>query len=121
MRRLAAATAPLPPPTATAVKLHLWKSPIPYLFGGLSLTLILIAAALIILACSFRKRFTDGEKDPPAATSPTVDLVMEPKILVIMAGNDMPTFLAMPAAAAAALPPCSCSTNQQDGHQNPFP
>ncbi|KGN53748.1 hypothetical protein Csa_014622 [Cucumis sativus] len=115
MRRLAAATAP---PSATALKLHLWKSPIPYLFGGLSLTLLLIAAALIIIACSFRKRFTGGQKDPPAATSSTVNLLMEPKFFVIMAGNDMPTFLALP---AAAIPPCSCSTNQQDAHQNPFP
>ncbi|XP_038887934.1 protein GLUTAMINE DUMPER 2-like [Benincasa hispida] len=118
MRRLAAATAP--PPTA-AVKLHLWKSPIPYLFGGLSLALLLIAAALIILACSFRKRFTGGEKDPQAAASAAVDLVMEPKVLVIMAGDNMPTFLALPATAAAALPPCRCSANQQDGNQNHSP
>ncbi|CAK9324949.1 unnamed protein product [Citrullus colocynthis] len=120
MRRLAAATAPQPPPTA-AVKLHLWKSPTPYLFGGLFLAMLLIAGALIVLACSFRKRSTGGEKDPPAAASAAVDPVMEPKILVIMAGDDMPTFLALPATAAAALPLCNCSANQQDGNQNHSP
>ncbi|XP_022949049.1 protein GLUTAMINE DUMPER 6-like [Cucurbita moschata] len=121
MRRLATAA---PPPTAA--KLHLWNSPIPYLFGGLFLTMLLIAVALIILACSFRKRFFTGhsspgsQKDPPVAGSAAMEPVMEPKILVVMAGNNTPTFLATPAAAALGNVPrrCSCTAIQQDDKQN---
>lgn len=126
MRRLAAAFAPPPLAAAAAPKLHPWKSPIPYLFGGLSLTMLLIAGALIVLACSYRKRFSgnSSEKEPPAAAPADVELVMEPKILVIMAGDDMPTFLATPATAAAADVPrrCNCSAlKQRDGDQNQNP
>ncbi|XP_022998640.1 protein GLUTAMINE DUMPER 6-like [Cucurbita maxima] len=122
MRRLATEAARPP----AAAKLHLWNSPIPYLFGGLFLTMLLIAVALIILACSFRKRFFTGhsspgsQKDPPVAGSSTMELVMEPKILVVMAGDYTPMFLATPVAAGVGDVPrrCSCSASQQDDKQN---
>ena len=87
-----------------------WHSPVPYLFGGLAAMLGLIAFALLILACSYWKLSRDetqpqsnegndlqsGGKfdgvskinDPP---------VFEEKIVVIMAGNEKPTFIATPA------------------------
>lgn len=74
------------------------SSPVPYLFGGLALMLALIAAALLILACSYRKNSSssaaaDGEK--PAKTAGTEE-DSEPKIVVIMAGDSNPTYLAKP-------------------------
>ncbi|KAA0039409.1 protein GLUTAMINE DUMPER 6-like [Cucumis melo var. makuwa] len=78
---------------------RLWNTPIPYLFGGIALTLLLILTSLILFACSYRKRPTssssfsyDEEQHPkimkidtPSPTTPAV---------VIMAGNHTPTFLA---------------------------
>ncbi|KAI6670456.1 hypothetical protein NL676_005341 [Syzygium grande] len=82
-----------------------WSSPIPYLFGGLALTLILISASLIMLACSYWKRPSGelheaDEKLPKAVITP---MDAEPKIAVIMAGDDMPTYLAKP-----VTPPPTC-------------
>ncbi|PON58029.1 Protein GLUTAMINE DUMPER [Parasponia andersonii] len=91
-----------------------WNSPIPYLFGGLALMLGLITVALLILACSYRKSSpstnsaavdVDANQDQKQTTQ--VDVVVEghdqPKIVVIMAGDVVPTYLAEPA----------CSTRQQ--------
>ncbi|XP_051151123.1 protein GLUTAMINE DUMPER 5-like [Andrographis paniculata] len=86
-----------PPPTA--VECSPWHSPIPYLFGGMAGTLAIIALALLLLACSYRRRYGGREEDleksegnsggeaPPA---------FEDKVLVIMAGEVKPTFLATP-------------------------
>lgn len=75
-------------------KIQTWKSPIPYLFGGLGLMLGIIAVALILLACSYRKSSpNDAEEKPLHALQPE----MEPKIVVIMAGESNPTYLAKPA------------------------
>ncbi|GAB4853605.1 hypothetical protein Ancab_017796 [Ancistrocladus abbreviatus] len=84
-----------------------WHSPVPYLFGGLAAMLGLIAFALLILACSYWKLSGhldngDAERDPEAGTSPddakTNDNLKPPAVnfLVIMAGQDKPTFLATP-------------------------
>lgn len=91
--------------TSSMSRTHLWSSPIPYLFGGLALTLILIAAALIILACSYRKRASGAphEADEKLPRAVMVPLDAEPKIVVIMAGDDMPTCLAKP---VTPLPTC---------------
>ncbi|KAF7822329.1 Protein GLUTAMINE DUMPER 2 [Senna tora] len=74
-----------------------FKSPIPYLFGGLALMLLLIAIALFVLACSHRKRQSsdDEEKSGATKTTPSVES-SEPKILVIMAGDTNPSYLANP-------------------------
>ena len=86
-----------------------WHSPVPYLFGGLAAMLGLIAFALLILACSYwklsgqferensngeeRERDLEaGDEDKPKDNFP----VFEEKILVIMAGDVKPTFLATP-------------------------
>ncbi|KAE9600675.1 hypothetical protein Lal_00045532 [Lupinus albus] len=94
-------------PTAT-IHNHLWNSPIPYLFGGLAAILCFIALALLILAFSykrlngqFQQQNHDGggdrylEKEGDTQKKEQVE-VYEEKILVIMAGDENPTFLATP-------------------------
>ncbi|XWS47536.1 hypothetical protein CRYUN_Cryun14cG0160800 [Craigia yunnanensis] len=75
-----------------------WNSPIPYLFGGLAVMLGLIAMALVILACSFKKTPSNssGEAEEKSTKQATMQLEMEPKIVVIMAGDENPTYLAKP-------------------------
>ncbi|KAK1363025.1 Glutamine dumper 1 [Heracleum sosnowskyi] len=86
--------------TVVAAGVHRWNSPLPYLFGGLALMLTLIALALIILACSFKKSMmnstseNDVEEDNLSKPAGHVtELEMEPRIVVIMAGDEVPTFL----------------------------
>ncbi|KAJ8630017.1 hypothetical protein MRB53_023340 [Persea americana] len=75
-----------------------WNSPIPYVFGGLALMLILVAFALTVLACSYYKLRSNASHGagevPPMANKVIAD--MEPKIVVVMAGDENPTFLAKP-------------------------
>ncbi|KAL6287643.1 hypothetical protein ACE6H2_012033 [Prunus campanulata] len=81
-----------------------WKSPIPYLFGGLALMLGLVAVALLILACSFHKTpssnsSTSSDADQDQKPTRPVDIEAadsEPKIVVIMAGEKTATYLAKP-------------------------
>ncbi|XP_023525393.1 protein GLUTAMINE DUMPER 4-like [Cucurbita pepo subsp. pepo] len=79
-----------------------WHSPIPYLFTGLAIVLGLIAIALLVLSCSYLHSPSDSHS-PAAAASPAPDEQeklpngardSEPTILVIMAGDDNPTFFA---------------------------
>ncbi|KAH0647144.1 hypothetical protein KY290_033148 [Solanum tuberosum] len=90
-----------------------WHSPVPYLFGGLAAMLGLIAFALLILACSYWKLSGhlrengeidhDSEVDPESGDGekPAIGIVkampvFEEKIVVIMAGDLRPSFLATP-------------------------
>lgn len=84
-----------------------WHSPVPYLFGGLAAMLGLIAFALLILACSYWKLsgYLEGEgeaeRDLEAGEGKVnetqkASAAYEEKILVIMAGQEKPTFLATP-------------------------
>ncbi|KAA0064000.1 protein GLUTAMINE DUMPER 3 [Cucumis melo var. makuwa] len=90
-----------------------WHSPVPYLFGGLAAMLGLIAFALLILACSYWKLsgYLDGgdsanrEPDLEAAgddTQKQASPVFEEKILVIMAGEMKPTYLATPMSSRSS-------------------
>ncbi|XP_008782086.1 protein GLUTAMINE DUMPER 2-like [Phoenix dactylifera] len=104
----AAMAAPPPGPHAA------WHSPVPYLFGGLAAMLGLIAFALLILACSYWKlsgylesgdgdvenRGGDGKTSADPAAKPRESF--EPRIVVIMAGDEEPTFLATPISSRAA-------------------
>ncbi|KAI3784962.1 hypothetical protein L1987_44070 [Smallanthus sonchifolius] len=88
----------------------LWRfdSPLIYLFGGISVVLALIMVALIILACSQRKRRLAGDgagdieiggdaQKAAAATYNGCDGVdAGPTIVVILAGDEVPTYLATP-------------------------
>lgn len=97
--------------SASAVKSgrHLWNSPIPYLFGGIALTLLLIITALIFLACSNRKPRRSASNSPPQDQDQNTNIHtpeitaadLQPKIVVIMAGNDTPTFLATPCCSSS--------------------
>ncbi|XP_052210248.1 protein GLUTAMINE DUMPER 2-like [Diospyros lotus] len=111
----AAGKGTVPPPlaAATTVQSSPWHSPVPYLFGGLAAMLGLIAFALLILACSYWKlaghlengetrdegeeRDLEGGHDNPEVCPGKALPEFEEKILVIMAGDVKPTFLATPA------------------------
>ncbi|MQM09072.1 hypothetical protein Taro_041937 [Colocasia esculenta] len=117
---LTAASAPAAMGAAAAVQQHsAWHSPVPYLFGGLAAMLGLIAFALLILACSYWKLsgYLDGGSDGSggsgdlesgdgkprgagAAEAPPRPL--ELGIVVIMAGEEKPTYLATPMSSRAS-------------------
>lgn len=90
--------------TTTTITPSLWHTPIPYLFGGLAAILGLIAFSLLVLACSycgFSRNHQDGahnDLDNKEGDTETKEPVKtyEEKILVIMAGDEKPTFLATP-------------------------
>ncbi|KAF2310377.1 hypothetical protein GH714_008289 [Hevea brasiliensis] len=88
-----------------------WHSPLPCLFGGLAAMLGLIAFALLILSCSYWKlsrNLENGnegdERDHETGEGSNKNgegqkqhsEPFEEKILVIMAGEVKPTFLATP-------------------------
>ncbi|KAL5211848.1 hypothetical protein ABZP36_022695 [Zizania latifolia] len=95
-----------------------WQSPVPYLFGGLAAMLGLIALSLLALACSYWKLAgssdggggggqageesrADGEKGSAGGGAGTAG-EWRGHVVVIMAGDERPTFLATPASSRAA-------------------
>ncbi|XP_052205606.1 protein GLUTAMINE DUMPER 4-like [Diospyros lotus] len=104
-----------PPATTTKAadgELPHWSStPMPYLFGGLALVLVLISFALLVLACSYKKSPPSNSsgrgsgragcrRQKPACEAPQERLPeTEPKIVVIMAGDENPTYLAKPSSS----------------------
>ncbi|XWS30843.1 hypothetical protein CRYUN_Cryun23aG0025700 [Craigia yunnanensis] len=96
-----------PANTTSSIELST-SSPLPYLFSSLALVLILIAVALVLLACFYRKRLSNSSSNEVQLKQEmTVARVLdsEPKVVVIMAGDDKPTFLAKPAAPSST---CCC-------------
>ncbi|OIW05436.1 hypothetical protein TanjilG_23262 [Lupinus angustifolius] len=93
------------------IDIKLWKSPIPYLFGGLALMMALISMALVILVCSYRKSASQSsnlEAQVMKQTMPkNVESNLEPELLVIMAGDDKPTYLAKPITSSNF---CTCTS-----------
>lgn len=90
-----------------------WHSPLPYLFGALAAVSILISFSLLILGCSYCRKVSvsvlngddraaraadeesgrgKGNDDRNLLPSP----VFDDKILVIMAGEVNPSFIAIP-------------------------
>ncbi|CAL0330378.1 unnamed protein product [Lupinus luteus] len=117
-----------------------WHSPVPYLFGGLAAMLGLIAFALLILACSYWKLSgylddnADGERDLEAGhlKNDEIDKPQKPyeeKILVIMAGQEKPTFLATPVSSSSSssssrsssfgsnTTTCTCDQNEEKSEE----
>ncbi|KAJ1278162.1 hypothetical protein BS78_04G058000 [Paspalum vaginatum] len=103
-----------------------WQSPVPYLFGGLAAMLGLIALSLLALACSYWKlsgslldagdpaddgqldqqqpgagsrRRGDGKAAAAGDAGLAGDQWREQHVVVIMAGDERPTFLATPASS----------------------
>ncbi|TVU02391.1 hypothetical protein EJB05_52106, partial [Eragrostis curvula] len=106
--------------TSAAVPHTPLQSPVPYLFGGLAAMLGLIALSLLALACSYWKlsgslaagepddlehqggagsRAGHGEKGSAAGKAAGGKWLEH--VVVIMAGDERPTFLAMPASGRA--------------------
>lgn len=92
-------------------------SPIPYLLAGLAAMLALVAFSLIVLACSYWKMVGCAEEENTETTNPGTSSAQAidipscrmgqagisddcTKVVVIMAGEDKPTFLARPMAAS---------------------
>ncbi|XP_051114736.1 protein GLUTAMINE DUMPER 5-like [Andrographis paniculata] len=90
------------PAAADGSEYQRWNSPIPYLFGGIAMALGVLALALVILACSYRNSSSSSSEKAAGEESPP-DL--EPRMVVIMAGETNPTHLAKPLAAAGASRP----------------
>jgi hypothetical protein len=91
---------------------ELWRTPTPYLFLGFALMMGLIALALLMLFCTRRKpsagasRRGSGTAESESARGMVMaPLDREPKVVVIMAGDNMPSFIASarPLAFAAAV------------------
>ncbi|XP_074569372.1 protein GLUTAMINE DUMPER 3-like [Curcuma longa] len=88
-----------------------WKSPVPYLFGGLAAMLGLIVFALLVLACSYwglspfldpaetGEQHEEGKPSDDGGASPAA--LEDGRLLVIMAGDLAPSFIAVPMPAAA--------------------
>ncbi|KAI4366729.1 hypothetical protein MLD38_022570 [Melastoma candidum] len=84
------------PPSAPS---QAWDDPVPYIYGCLAVLLILIAVPLSVLACYHARvalrgvpRGPDEEDKPEKVAVPDA----EPKIVVVMAGEDVPSYIAMP-------------------------
>uniref|UniRef100_A0A0D9WSC3 Uncharacterized protein n=1 Tax=Leersia perrieri TaxID=77586 RepID=A0A0D9WSC3_9ORYZ len=78
-------------------EMGMWMTPTPYLFLGFALMMGLIAVALLVLVCTRRKHHHGGagdEESSAAAVKVMVPLDREPKVVVIMAGDTAPSFLA---------------------------
>nr|BAE99741.1 hypothetical protein [Arabidopsis thaliana] len=92
-----------------------WHSPVPYLFGGLAAMLGLIVFALLILACSYWRLSSSGEEDgqnvdeekESRSGDKAANGAYEEKFLVIMAGEDLPRYLATP-----AMKKCTCGGHE---------
>ncbi|KAE8735200.1 Protein GLUTAMINE DUMPER 4 [Hibiscus syriacus] len=109
IKTIAAAAAAAPKPLMVSPPRSQWHSLVSYLFSGLSAMLALIAFALLILACSYRAvsaRFDNnndgGGGDDSEDDSNNQVKVYNDKILVIMAGELTPTFLATPVFSKAS-------------------
>ncbi|KAJ4841021.1 hypothetical protein Tsubulata_044437 [Turnera subulata] len=77
------------------------NSSLAYVFAGLIIIFGLIAAALVANACfqcmlSLRDPSTEDGKEEKSMEPADVVLEIEPEIVVIMAGDDHPTYVAKP-------------------------
>ncbi|XP_066368923.1 protein GLUTAMINE DUMPER 6-like [Miscanthus floridulus] len=80
----------------------LWRTPTPYLFLGFAVMMGLIVVALLVLICTRRKASSSAEDEKAASVRVLVPLDREPKVVVIMAGDALPSFIAV--ASAKPLP-----------------
>ncbi|GMH04396.1 hypothetical protein Nepgr_006235 [Nepenthes gracilis] len=72
-----------------------------HLFVGVALMMGLIAVALLILACSYRNQPSSSTaSDAKGMSMIAGDVDAKPEIVVIMPGDDKPTFLAKPTSSS---------------------
>lgn len=85
---------------------NMWHTPVPYLFGGFGAVMILIAAALVVLACSHWRstRARSSDMSSLSERPVIVQLAVEPGMVVIMAGDSKPSFIAKPFSLAEDEP-----------------
>ncbi|CAN6201052.1 unnamed protein product [Urochloa humidicola] len=79
-----------------------WRTPTPYLFLGFGFMMGLIAVALLVLICT-RRRPSSGDDLEASSARALQPLDREPKLVVIMAGDDLPSFLAIASAKPLAF------------------
>jgi len=91
------------------------KSPVPYLIGGLAAVLGLVALSLLMLLCSLNRESDQHQESSNGGNHNNNSAVVErgeknfevcredteAKVMVIMAGDERPTFLAKPAMCRA--------------------
>ncbi|GLJ43143.1 hypothetical protein SUGI_0895400 [Cryptomeria japonica] len=99
-------------PSTGMITHSLWRSPVPYLMGGMGAMIVLILFALLLLLCSHwnEKRTESQSGDENGRSEKTEmgsrcmevheDCEMEQRVVVIMAGYDNPTFIAKPTSVA---------------------
>ncbi|CAN4082762.1 unnamed protein product [Withania somnifera] len=78
-----------------------WNSTVPYLFGGLLFIFQLIFVALMSRNSPSMSRGENNGTVIPTNVHNQIDIMvaMKPKIVVIMAGDDKPSYLATPSLA----------------------
>ena len=79
----------------------LWRTPTPYLFLGFAVMMGLIVVALLVLVCTRRKPAAADDEKAATVRGVLVPLDREPKVVVIMAGDALPSFIAV---ASAKMP-----------------
>ncbi|GJM97928.1 hypothetical protein PR202_ga14891 [Eleusine coracana subsp. coracana] len=89
----------------------MWHTPTPYLFLGFAFMMGLIAVALLVLICTRRKPSSgSSRRGGDDAVRVLVPLDREPKIVVIMAGDSAPSFLASARPLVAFVPTTTTAT-----------
>jgi uncharacterized membrane protein YjgN (DUF898 family) len=91
--------------SSEAASLRNLSSPVPYLFGGLAFILGVIAIALLIIVYSFGEQYSSSTSSNDEEKSSNMHVVdmdqvsLEQEIVVIMAGESNPTYLAKPVSS----------------------
>lgn len=88
-----------------------WQSPVPYLFAGLASMVLLMTVAFLVLSCSYWKSCADSEeltiRSASAQAGEQIQEIQyivdaEENVMVIMAGDEKPTYLGKPISHANA-------------------
>ncbi|CAL5191294.1 unnamed protein product [Lathyrus oleraceus] len=94
---------------AEAASFKNMSSPIPYLFGGLGVIFGAIALSLLIIVCSLWKQSLSSESSNYEEKSSNMHVMdmdqacSEPKIVVMMPGENNPTYFAKPVSSITHL------------------
>ncbi|KAM7277943.1 hypothetical protein ACFE04_005077 [Oxalis oulophora] len=102
-----------PTNSRASISLFQWNTPLPYIFIFLMLVFGIIAVSLLILACCHKKSSAEDhsceekeEKSQEIVENPASKL---PEVVVILAGDDRPRFVAKPVAVAVAVAASACN------------